>query len=155
MAVDQGAVVASAFGLPPAWITSIPGTEAWAMLQAMQVSMPGNTFRTDCDAVRVECQKSLRELTLASKKLARVWAPIALYLEDAVPGSVVWMPAHTEKHQVGKAHLSDGQLLSEDDRAGNAEADRLAKLAAEGDRMAIATREQLLAHARRVTDIAD
>ena len=103
-------------------------------MQAMQVSIPGSQSRIDCDAVRLGCWKSLHKLTLASQKLARVCFPIALYLEDASSGSVVWMPAHIEEHQVGTALLSNGQLLSVEDCSCNAEADRLAKLAAEEDR---------------------
>ena len=153
-AVDQGKVVASAHGLPPAWIKSIPGTETWALLQAVQVSMPGNLFRTDCQAVLKSSRKSLRELTAASQQLARAWAPIALYLEDAAADAVVWMPAHTSAEQIGVARLSDGRRLSEEDRDQNAEADRLAKLAVEEDRVSAATRKLLLAHAARVADVA-
>ena len=153
-AVDQGKVVASAHGLPPAWIKSIPGTETWALLQAVQVSMPGNLFRTDCQAVLKSSRKSLRELTAASQQLARAWAPIALYLEDAAADAVVWMPAHTSAEQIGVARLNDGRRLSEEDRDQNAEADRLAKLAVEEDRVSAATRKLLLAHAARVADVA-
>ena len=155
VAVDQGNVVASAYGLPPGWISSIPATETWALLQATQVSMPGNMFRTDCYAVKEGCQKSLQQLTAASNRLARAWAPIALYLEDATPGSVVWMPAHTQEHAVGTTRLSNGQLLSAEDRTFNGEADRLAKLAVEEDRVPIAVRKRLLAQVKRVSDVAE
>ena len=153
-AVDGGVVVASAYGLPPAWIRSIPGAETWALLQAMQVSMPGNPFRTDCQAVQTNCQKSLRELTSSSQRLARALAPIALFLEDASADAVVWMPAHTAQHQVGVARLSNGEPLTEEDRSCNAEADRLAKLAVEEDRLPAGTRKLLLAHASKVVDVA-
>ena len=153
-AVDQGEVVASASGLPPDWVRSIPGTETWALLQAMQVSMPGNLFRTDCQAVMKNSRKSLRELTASSHHLARAWAPIALHLEDADADAVVWMPAHTAQQQVGVARLSDGCRLTQEDRDQNAEADRLAKLAVEADRVPAATRKVLLAHAARVVDVA-
>lgn len=106
--VRQGDVVAAAYGRPPAWISSIPGTETWAMLQATQHSLPGNQFRTDCDAVRIGCQRSQRAATASSQKLARVWAPIMACLEDTGAANVAWMPAHTAAHQVGQARLSGG-----------------------------------------------
>ena len=56
-AIDDGKVVAAAYGRPPGMIKTIPGTETWVLLQAMQVSVPNNAFRTDCDAVRLSCQK--------------------------------------------------------------------------------------------------
>ena len=50
--------------------------------------------------------------------------------------------------------LSDGQPLSEEDRAGNDEADRLAKEAVEAYRVPPALRACLRSYARKVTDIA-
>ena len=104
--------------------------------------------------MRTNCQKSLRELTSSSQRLARAWAPIASYLEDADAEAVVWMPAHTAQHQVGVVRLSNGQPLTEEDRTCNDEADRLAKLAVEEDSIPASTRKLLLAHASKVMDVA-
>ena len=43
---------------------------------------------------------------------------------------VAWMPAHTSATDVGISVLSDGTTLTANDRRGNEEADRLAKIAA-------------------------
>ena len=48
VAVGQdGAIVASAHGVPPPWIEDIPGTEAWGLLQAAMEAEPGSVF-VDC-----------------------------------------------------------------------------------------------------------
>jgi len=116
--------------------------------------MPGNLFCTDCQAVQKQCQKSHHELIAARQKLARAWAPISLYLECTGSDNVVWMPAHTAEHDVGVLRLSDGQPLSEEDRAGNDEADRLAKDAVEAFRVPPALRSALSSYARKVIDVA-
>ena len=42
VAVDsEGTITAMASGVPPEWITDIPGAEAWALLQAVQHSNLG------------------------------------------------------------------------------------------------------------------
>jgi hypothetical protein len=50
-------------------------------------------------------------------------------LEDTEVEKVVWMPAHKSKQAVGQFRCGDGNLLTAADIKGNAEADRLAKLA--------------------------
>ena len=39
---QTGEIIASAFGVPPPWITCIGGAEAWDMLQAAQRAMLGD-----------------------------------------------------------------------------------------------------------------
>ena len=56
------------------------------------------------------------------------------------------MPAHTKDDDVGRLLLSDGSLLTEVDRLGNAEADRLAKLGAQSHRVPKAVRECIKEH---------
>ena len=41
-------IFAIAYGVPPDWIEDIPGTEAWALLQAASLALPGTTFMVDC-----------------------------------------------------------------------------------------------------------
>ena len=154
-AVNQGDVVAAAYGRPPAWITSIPGTETWAMLQATQCAMPGCQYRTDCDAVRIGCHKSQRAATASSQQLARVWAPIMANLEGTGAEAVAWMPAHTAAHQVGRARLSNGEALTLVDRHQNALADAMAKEAAAGDTVPLVLRKVLVEHAGRVGQVAE
>ena len=50
-------------------------------------------------------------------------------LEDTPAEKVVWMPAHKSKQAAGQFRCSNGELITESDIKGNAEADRLAKLA--------------------------
>ena len=48
--VDRiGEVLAIARGLPPNWVTDIPGCEAWAVMQAAALAEPGKVnFKSDC-----------------------------------------------------------------------------------------------------------
>lgn len=75
-------------------------------------------------------------------------------LVAGVKVACMWMPAHTAEHEIAVARLSDGRLLSAEDRTHNAEADRLAKLAVEEDRLSASLKKQFLRHAGRVSDIA-
>eukprot|EP00969_Alexandrium_andersonii_P263770 11658964-Alexandrium_andersonii.AAC.1 len=77
-----------------------------------------------------------------------------LYLDDTPAANLAWMPAHTAERHVGVCRLSNGQLLTHADRQHNDEADRLAKQAAELDRVPLELRKVLLAHAGRVLDVA-
>eukprot|EP00973_Karenia_brevis_P002447 330194-Karenia_brevis.AAC.1 len=64
------------------------------------------------------------------------------------------MPAHTALWQVGVARKSDGSALSSLDRRANDLADRGAKAAAAGRRVARTTREDILAEAGEVAVMA-
>ena len=124
-------------------------------MQATQCALPGSQYRTDCDAVRLGCQKSQRAATAASQKLARVWAPIMASLDDIGTEAVAWMPAHTAAHQVGCAKLSNGETLTLVDRHQNALADSMAKEAADSDRVPLELRKVLVKHASRVEQVAE
>jgi hypothetical protein len=50
-------------------------------------------------------------------------------LEDTPKEKVVWMPAHKSKQAAGQFRCSNGEPLTANDIKGNAEADRLARLA--------------------------
>ena len=56
-------------------------------------------------------------------------------LEEVPNHKVVWMPAHKSKQVVGRVRCGNGDLLTERDILGNAEADRLAKLSVEQHRV--------------------
>ena len=53
---DDGERIAAASGIPPPWIKSISGAEAWALLMAARAAAPGSRYITDSlncvDAVR-------------------------------------------------------------------------------------------------------
>ena len=64
------------------------------------------------------------------------------------------MPAHTSTEDIGKKRLSTGELLNGIDRQANAEADRLAKAAALGERTTDSMRACILGADARLTAIA-
>ena len=45
---EAGAIIARACGVPPEWIDDIPGTEAWALLQAATGAEPVCVVFCDC-----------------------------------------------------------------------------------------------------------
>ena len=56
-------------------------------------------------------------------------------LEDTDVDKVVWMPAHKSKQAAGQFRCSNGEPITKADIRGNAEADMLAKLAAQQHRV--------------------
>ena len=42
-------IIATACGVPPEWITDIPGTEAWAVIQAAFGAELGCSYTVDCE----------------------------------------------------------------------------------------------------------
>jgi hypothetical protein len=86
--------------------------------------------------------------THSSVKLARLWNIIFDLCDDfSNPSSQVqleWMPSHTTASQIGKIRKGNGAKLTETDRKGNAEADRLAKVGANSHRVPKATRRWAL-----------
>ena len=122
-------IAAIARGVPPKWIGDIPGAEAWALFQAGSCAEPGSTFRSDCRP----CVEALAEGKVAAcsakRPLARVNGMMHHAMDDVEQGAVVWMPAHTAKQCVGIKKLSDGSLLTDQDRRANDRADEQAKLA--------------------------
>ena len=69
-----GEVLAIARGLPPNWVTDIPGCEAWAVLQAAALAQPGGvTFNSDCQPCIKACKGSLKSEASAKKKHARIY----------------------------------------------------------------------------------
>ena len=41
-------LIAAAYGVPPDWVDDIPGTEAWALMQAALFAIPGCQYFVDC-----------------------------------------------------------------------------------------------------------
>ena len=133
---DYGKIVASAYGVPPPWIRDIGGAEAWAVRQVGLRALPGKIkFMIDCQPCVDMIHGGVTAATAADKPLARVNGMVMSVLEEVPNDKVVWMPAHKTKQCVGKARCGNGELLTEKDIAGNAEADRLAKLAVEQHRV--------------------
>ena len=137
----EGQVTAAAHGITPRWVDDIPGAEAWALMQAAGRAEPGTQYRVDCQPCVDAFHKGLTWATRDNRPLARVHRLMFAALADTEAAAVVWMPAHTKEEDVGRLHLGDGTLLSESDRKGNEEADRLAKLAVEAHRVPKQVRE--------------
>ena len=130
-----GETVAVARGLPPVWVTDIPGAEAWALYQAGTVAEPGSVFRCDCKPC-VDAFHNGREWACAANRpLARVFRLVHTALDDVRPDDVVWMPAHTKHAEVGVRELGNGTVLTERDRRGNEIADVHAKAAVAAHRV--------------------
>jgi hypothetical protein len=150
----DGAIIAAASGRPPPWIRSVPGAEAWALLQAAVAFGSTPRFRVDCFALVQMYERGWKHATGAGNASADIWASLRTAWDAEDDVDLVWMPAHTAERDVGVATLSDGSLLSAFDRAGNAEADRLAKAAAAGSRVPSSCREAVLNLASLVTQQA-
>ena len=139
----DGVLIASASGLPPAWIRCIGGAESWAALQAAMCAEPGSRYRIDCLPCVDAIHKGLSWATALQRPLARVFGLLITALDGTPASDVVWMPAHTAVHDVGVRCLSDGSLLTWHDRLGNSMADELAKAAALAHRVPARVRQSI------------
>ena len=153
---SDGVVVAVAYGTPPAWVTSVAGAEAWALLMAALHSYPPSTFRTDC----LECLRALKRgskwATGPTRPLARIFANLFPALDDYddIGDAVAWMLAHKKATDHALFTLSNGERLTSRDVLMNARADLLAKKGATTHRVPTATRRALKAHDDRVSTVA-
>ncbi len=143
---DEGVITAAASGLAPCWVREINGAEAWALRVAAIHALPGATFVTDSRNCLAALGRGVRHATSPRNKLARVWRQVFGCFDDAdsacYAASLVWMPAHRSRSDVGKAIKSDGSVVTERDWLGNARADALAKAAARGARAPLAYRAE-------------
>jgi len=152
----EGQVVAAARGCPPAYIDTIYGAELWAVQMVVTRALAGMArIVTDCESVQTGCKQGSKTTTAPGRVYARTWAVVhASGDEGDLQIPVVWMPAHTTACQIGSVVKSDGTLLSALDRDANDLADKGAKVAATGRRVAEDVRALLLAEAGEVTDMA-
>ena len=133
---DDGRIVASTYGVPPPWIKDIGGAEAWGVLQVGLRAIPGKVkFMIDCQPCVYMIHGGITAATTADRPLARVNAMVLNVLEDTPVEKVIWMPAHKSKQAAGQYRCSNGDPITDWDIKGNAEADRLAKLAVEQHRV--------------------
>ena len=109
---DAGHVIASANGVPPPWVTDIPASEAWALLQAASVAHPSARYISDCKTVVDTLHGPMADATAASRPLARVFNLLFPAMDDTPRENIVWMPAHTSAANVGQLKLSNGCLLT-------------------------------------------
>ena len=139
----DGQVTAAANGVTPNWVDDIPGAEAWAVLQAASRAEPGTQYRVDCKPCVDAFHKGLAWATKDSRPHARVHRLMIAALDDTEAEAMVWMPAHTKVTDVGRLYLGDGSTLTDLDRKGNGEADRLAKLAVKAHRVPKVVRDSI------------
>ena len=151
---EDDSIVASAYGLPPDWVVDIPGTEAWALLQAASLAEPGCGFFVDCEPCVKAVHEGRKRCCTDKNPLARVHTMMHEALEGVLPEQVVWMPSHVKPGHCGTTIRGDGFLLTESDVAGNAEADTLAKRAVEAHRVPKRVKAAIKAHNELVTDNA-
>ena len=123
-------VVAVASGVPPYYVDDIPGAEAWALLQAATIALPGSTFYSDCKTVVDAVHAGIEVACGPHRPLSRVLSMLFTQLDDVPSQHVVWMPAHTTESKVGETLLSNGAVLTHPDRQSNQRADTEAKAAA-------------------------
>ena len=128
---EEGNVIAKAFGTPPAWIDTVPGAEAWAVVEALRNSVPGIIIWSECLSVVNRFKAGRKSATASKVRLARLWSIIFDLCEDLPQhqraGMLNWIPAHTAEWTVGSKRKGDGSKLTKTDREGNAAADLLAK----------------------------
>ena len=144
---DAGRVVAAASGKPPPWIRSSNAIEAWAFYMAIMLAAPGCSYRIDSMACVRTFHRGENNVRTCDSPDALLWKSIFHAIGDKKQAmDVVWMPAHTEESQIGKAKLGNGELITSADRKGNAMADAMAKDAAKEHRVPkhICTQEQEL-----------
>jgi ribonuclease HI len=154
--VDEiGQVLAIARGVPPNWVTDIPGCEAWAVMQAAAISEPGRVaFRSDCQPCVKACKGTLKSETNAKKKHARLYNLLLPMIEDLPEDDIAWMPAHTGVKDVGVRRRGDGQPLTAIDRVSNELADKHAKLSVAEHRVPEAKRTHQEQQASIVEEVA-
>ena len=148
---NQGMVVAAAAGVPPPWIDSIPGAEAWAILQA--ITRCGATVRivSDCKPCVDFIKAGERVATAASRPLARVFRLIFQVLpHDWSPTLIDWMPSHMSTDCIGSVRTINGHPLTVVDIEANALADSFAKYAVHEHRAPEDVREFVQEHNERV-----
>ena len=151
----DGTRLAAASGVPPPWVQSISGAEAWAILCAARYAEEGCAFITDSMACTDAVQRGRRWATAASRPLARAWRLIFDHLGDNhATFNLKWMPAHCKPYDIGIKELSDGSKLTRRDLNANAEADLLAKRAAIRFRAPASSRTQVVNAERRAAELA-
>ena len=112
--------IRSALPPHPPWITCIGGAEAWAMLQAALRTLPGaSRFKGDCKACIDMIHAGLAVATSAKRVLVRMYGLLFPALEDMGLDRILRAPAHKSATHVGKLRLSNGDLLTKANVAGN------------------------------------
>ena len=136
--IAGGVPRAVAWAIPPPWIDTIPGAEAWALYVVLSICVRLPQVTTDCMGNRRTILEGREAATAASRPLARVWNAIFSCCEGALMSELdamlTWGPAHTTWASLGTRLKSDGNPLTAIDWRANAIADAVAKIAAKRTR---------------------
>ena len=135
---EDGMVIAAAYGVPPPWIQGIEGAEAWALFQALLVTLPSlSRYWPDCLPVYLATKKGPEVALDPRNVLARIHGMLLTALEDAPPDVVGWMLSHLTIKDLNlqMATKSDESLVGRLDLEGNKLADELAKRGVEFHRV--------------------
>ena len=98
------------------------------------MSTPFCQLGVDCRSVVLGTRRDLAWTRAPTRRYARAWGPLAAALhEDA--SRVAWMPSRCLRGGTGARTLDDGSPVTDDLIVGNDAADRLARQAAEADRV--------------------
>ncbi len=155
VAVDAaGAITAVARGLPPPWIDDVPGTEAWAVLQAAARAAAPLQYRIDCQPCVQAIHNGRKWATAAHRTHARVHGLLHEAVATTPEANFVWMLAHTRPDEVGKVLKGNGVPITNIDWMGNDQADAHAKLAVEAHRVPLVVRKRLADWDREVMQLA-
>ena len=150
----EGKVIAIARGVPPDWVLDIPACEAWALYQAALRALPGTKFNVDCRPCLQAAWGGRAYACGGNKVHARVHGLMLTPLDGVRREDLIWVPAHTAAHDVGKKLCSDGKPLTEVDRMANGLADEHAKKAVEAHRLSESARKQVAAEEKRIRELA-
>ena len=130
-------------GVPPDWISDIPGAEAWALLQAATGAAPGCKVRVDCLPCAAAVHRGVEWATTDKWKHARVHDMLMKAWDDLDASNLTWMPAHCSDDKAGSVNKGDGTPVTLHDIRGNRLADKYAKMAASAHRVAEGIRLKL------------
>ena len=131
-AVDpKGKLIAYGYAVPPWWVDTTPGAEAWALNIVLKATLRRKAVVTDCMGNVNSIRNGPAWATAANRKHARIWAPIFATLDSSACDKwLSWMPAHVSKKMVGTARKSNGEAVTRIDHRANWLVDLLAKFAA-------------------------
>ena len=132
---SAGALVACAYGVPPAWVRSAAAAEAWALLMALREAPGVPRLITDCLELVRQLARGLQDATDARRPLARLWQMMSPVLDGVVPEGwvhvgLLWMPSHCSRTAIGVTAKSDGTPITRIEWRANRLVDALAKTAA-------------------------
>ena len=133
----QGTLVGAGFGSPPTWITTAAGAEAWALRFVLSITATMPLVHTDCQALLHIATAGAEVALAANRKLARVWADIAHYVDSdfhQLTQQLVWIPAHKSLQQALCSKTSQGIPVSAINWRANRLVDVLAKRGASSER---------------------